>query len=168
MVVGQCRLGLCLSCTPGGINPKIGRGTTITINSPPKPPSTLPPRCILLSLCTHPPPGTDVQTVEGVEDESPVDQPTVDPDDEDTKTQSASSSLTSSASSVATNFAIYPNSADDTATNNAFNSSLYELADPSTIYASVDEDVGDLFWLANLSYAQVQSLSNYGVRLSNL
>ena len=159
---GSVGWGLCLSCTPGGINPKIGRGTTITIHRPPKPPSISPPRCL---WCPLPPPGTDVQTVEGVEDEPPVDQPTVDSDGEPVTT--ASRSLTSSASSVATSFAIYPNSADDTAINNAFNSSLYELADPSTIYASVDEDMGDLFWLADLNYAQVQTLSDYGVSLSN-
>lgn len=42
---------------------------------------------------------------------------------------------------------IYPASAKYTTTNGAFNSSLYQLADPSTVYVSVDEGIGILFAL---------------------
>lgn len=173
---GSVGWGLCLSCTPGGkINPKIGRGTTITIPHPPDPPNISPPRCIFAFLCPNPPPGTTVQTVEGVEDEPPSDQPTVDvggqnEDPEPSESQpaaTASSTSTSSASSIPTSFAIYPNGASYTTTNEAFNSSLYQLADPSTVYVSVDEDVGILFWLADLDSEQIQVLGNYGVSFSN-
>ena len=217
---GSVGWGLCLSCTPNGIDPKIGGGTHITIDRPPKWPTISPPRCLWPFPCPNPPPGTEVQTVEGVENEPPGIQPTVDGDDADgdpepsesantysqaattashTTTNSSSStssattashtttnsnsstssatpalhttttssSSTSSASSVATSFAIYPVSANYTATNNAFNTSLYQIADPATLYVSVEEDLGVLFWLADLNSEQVQNLSSYGVSVSN-
>ena len=190
--------GLCLSCTPDGMNNNIGQGTTITINPLPKLPTTSPSQCLFPFLCPIPPPGTVVQTVEGVENEPPGDQPLVDVNGKEdpkpsessttktqpdasashsvtmsatTKTQSsttASDSSTSSASPVATKFAIYPESANYTATNDAFNSSLYQIADPSTVYVSFEEDMGVLFWMADLNSEQAQNLSSYGVSLSNL
>ena len=206
---GTVGWGLCLSCTPNGIDPKINGGTHITIDHFPKWPTTSPPRCLFPFPCPNPPPGTDVQTVEGVENQPPGNQPSIDVDDPDTdpepsesanpSTQPATpsctsctssestvpsnsatsvttsthratttpSASTSSASSVATSFAIYPASANYTAINNAFNSSLYQIADPATIYVSVEEDEGILFWLADLNPEQAQNLSNYGVSLSN-
>ena len=183
---GSVGWGLCLSCTPNGIDPKIGGGTHITIDRPPKWPTISPPRCLWPFPCPNPPPGTEVQTVEGVENEPPGIQPTVDGDDADgdpepsesantysqaatttSHTTTTSSPSTSSASSVATTFAIYPASANYTATNNAFNSSLYQMADPATLYVSVGEDLGVLFWLADLNSEQVQNLSSYGVSFSN-
>ena len=171
--------GLCLSCTPAGVNPKIRKGTTITITRLPEPPDISLSRCLFSFLCANPGPGTSAQTVEGVEDEIQVDQLTVDVDGEipepsetpTTKTQpatTASSSFTSSASSVPTSFAFCRNSAKYTASNDAFDGSLYEFADPSIIYVSVDEDMGILFWLADLNNERVQNLSNHGVNLSNL
>ncbi|KAF6229229.1 hypothetical protein HO133_007345 [Letharia lupina] len=72
--------GLCLSCTPAGVNPKIRKGTTITITRLPEPPDISLSRCLFSFLCANPRPGTSAQTVEGVEDEIQVNQLTVDVD----------------------------------------------------------------------------------------
>ena len=62
--------GLCLSCTPAGVNPKIRKGTTITITRLPEPPDISLSRCFFSFLCANPRPGTSAQTVAGVEDEN--------------------------------------------------------------------------------------------------
>lgn len=85
-----------------------------------------------------------------------------------TPASTLSTASTSSMSAAATSFAIYPNDATDTVTNNAFQNSLYALVSSSDVYASTEEGVGVLFWLANLTNVQQQDLSNYGVSLNIL
>lgn len=80
---------------------------------------------------------------------------------EASKSRPATTASTLSASPIATSFAIYPNDATEIALNNAFQSAMYQLVEPSTVYVSSD-DVGILFWLADLTEEQVQSLSNFG------
>lgn len=72
-----------------------------------------------------------------------------------TKTQPATTASSSFTFSIPTSFAFCRNSAKYTAINDAFDGSLYELADPSIIYVSVDEGVVILFWLADLNNEHV-------------
>lgn len=177
---GSVGWGLGLSCTPAGVNLKIGKGTTITITRLPEPPDISLSRCLFSFLCANPRPGTSAKNVEGVEDEIQVNQLTVDVDGRNPGIFSDTDYKDTARHhrfqllhivcefSIPTNFAFCRNSAKYPAIKDAFDGSLYEFADPSIIYVSVDKDVGNLFWLADLNNEQVQNLRNHGVYLSNL
>lgn len=144
--------------------------------------------------------------MEGVEDESSEDQPTVEEVDSGAEemesptmtiepaitssgpSTASTSSFASSAAPVATAVVIYPSTGDDTSTNGKLRISLYDLVGQSAVYESSEDDddqeIGDesleiptsltntltLFWLTNLTTAQLQNLSSYkdmGVSLNN-
>ncbi|KAF6234051.1 hypothetical protein HO173_007881 [Letharia columbiana] len=152
VVVGQLGWGLGLSCTPAGVNPKIRKGTTITITRLPEPPDISLSRCLFSFLCANPRPGTSAKNVEGVEDEIQVNQLTVDVDGRNPGTFRDTDYKDSARHhrfqflhivcefSIPTSFAFCRNSAKYPAIKDAFDGSLYEFADPSIIYVSVDKD----------------------------
>ena len=144
-------------------------------------------------------PPEDQPTVEEVDDEpGETESPTmtIEPATTSSTSSTASSgpstaSTSSSASSadpVATPVVIYPRTGDDTNTNGRLRSSLYDLVGQSAVYESSEDDDDQeiveespeipesftntltLFWLTNLTAAQLQNPSSYkdiGVSLNN-